>query len=78
MAMVVVVMVRTAFWNRDLMNVNVTITKSGLLGQARVKFLPMTSVLAYLAPTPQPPCEARHHPEALGSEGFRVQYHHAA
>ena len=46
MAMVVMVIVRTAFWNRDLMNVNVTITKSGPLGQARVKFLLITSVLA--------------------------------
>ena len=40
MAMVVVVIVRTAFWNRDLMNVNVTITKSDLLVKPAQKIRP--------------------------------------
>ncbi len=48
MAMVVMVIVRPAFWNRELMNVN--ITKTGLFGQAGDKYQPMTSVLAYPAP----------------------------
>jgi hypothetical protein len=45
MAMVVMVIVQTAFWNRDRINVDVTITKSAPHGQARAKYPPMTSVL---------------------------------
>jgi hypothetical protein len=50
MAMVVMVIVQPAFWKRDLMNVNVTITNFGLPGQVRAKHPSMTLVLARPAP----------------------------